>query len=142
MRKVRDRLRCSECGVKACEVEDGNGREAGAYSPMIAVPRPSPEHVDLGRELRRARREARLTREELAKRIRHPPGEIAGVEAGYIPVRERYVSELLAACWLPEDRIGEHPGIAPPYEPETRERAATRGRGKARKPRPPRAVYH
>lgn len=70
---------------------------------------------------------------------RAPLSVPALAEAGYIPVRDGYVSELLAACGLPEDGLTDHPGVMPPPEATPQQEPA---RLRGRKPRLPRAVYH
>lgn len=101
--KARERLHCRRCGSYAGEFELG-GDEAGAYSPSFRDARClSATQIALGRSLRRARLAARKTREELTKMIPGGPGELAGVELGYIGVGDAYVKTVLEACGLPSD---------------------------------------
>jgi ribosome-binding protein aMBF1 (putative translation factor) len=57
----------------------------------------------LGRTLQRARKEAGLSQEQLASKLRKSQTLVSRAESGELSVSERYVASVLKACGLPKD---------------------------------------
>ena len=57
----------------------------------------------IARGLKAAREHAKLTQEELAKKLRKSQTMVSGAEAGRVSVGERYIASVLKACGLPPD---------------------------------------
>jgi ribosome-binding protein aMBF1 (putative translation factor) len=57
----------------------------------------------IARGLKAAREHAKLTQEELAKKLRKSQTMVSGAEAGRVSVGERYIAGVLKACGLPKD---------------------------------------
>jgi len=61
----------------------------------------------LSASLKKAREVAKLTQDDLAKRLGVSQTMVSGAEGGRVKVSERYVRNVLAACGLPEDWSGQ-----------------------------------
>lgn len=83
-------------------------RESAGIPPRSVDAR---EYVraSLAASLRAARKQAKLTQADLAKRMGVSQPMVSGAEGGSVRVSERYVRNVLEACGLPEDWSASKP---------------------------------